>query len=111
MGLINKTPEERAAKDLKKFLAGPGGSAQAAFQRGDHVFQIRLDVSPRTMTDTTVTLNQICEQGWDLLSASLAFVPRSQATTGSVVGQLTNIVGETQALYVFRRRLDRAEGI
>ena len=84
--------EERAecarANEDAKFLASPPGQARTRYQRGDHLFQISLDVetikshvvamenayTTRHATDVSEILNAVVAEGWALHSLSTTFV-------------------------------------
>lgn len=104
MGLLNKTPEERAARAAEKerqvFEASYAGRARAASERGDHVFQVVFAVSDKAMSDVTARLNEIATEGWELVSASFAWAQTGQNTNKTFV----HVVGGHTALYVFRAK-------
>lgn len=130
MGLFStKTPEqkaaERAQRDYEQWLQTPPGQARLAYQRGDVVLQIALDLAEHRGTiatlaspmpqgayhstrsnDVSSMLNRICAEGWDLINGTVVFVPTTQASRDklSSSGQQVAISGRTVGYYLFRRR-------
>lgn len=135
MVLKRATPEEKEAKRLKKeqqrtadeqarldreFWAGPAGQARTAFQNGDHVFQVVIDVM-RTQTyvipmsragatmgtsDPTAILNGICNEGWELVTGSFVFLELGSESRDKFMrsGQQVAVSGTVLGYYLFRRK-------
>jgi hypothetical protein len=110
---------ERAAKELKRFLATPQGMARTAFEQGSHVFQVSFDVrstkanvvpmggafTTSTSNDVTAVLNEICCEGWDLLTASMVFLETGSESRDKFMasGQQIAVKGDVIGYYVFKR--------
>jgi hypothetical protein len=111
--------EERdAAAERDRFLRGPAGLANAAFERGDRVFQYSHDVmsqeavivkmvgssTTKKTADPSEILNAVCDQGWELVSGSFVFVEEGQQSRDKFMssGQNVAIKGTTVGFYLFR---------
>lgn len=137
MGLFQKTPEQQAEqaqrqrveaerqralqaqKEAQEFLSSPVGQARVAFERGDFLYQMSLDVmnqaaiivamvgsnTSQRATDPNAVLNAICHEGWDLASASFTFVEEGQQSRDKFMssGQNVAIKGRTVGYYLFKR--------
>lgn len=137
----SKSPEEEAAKAAQRAVAqaekearraavqaereraayarSPVGLADAAYQRGDHVFQYEHDVmsqqavivamigsaNTKTSADPSEILNAICKQGWELVSGSFVFVVHGEQSRDKFMssGQNVAVKGSTVGYYLFRR--------
>ncbi|GAA1550734.1 hypothetical protein GCM10009827_084240 [Dactylosporangium maewongense] len=136
MGIFNRlTPEEQAAVDAEKahaiavmkaeeerqaFLASPQGMARTAYERGDLIYQVALDLGSQqaltvpTMSafvaektaDPNAILNGIAGAGWELVNGSVVFRPTGEQSIDrlTVSGQRVSIAGTTIGYYLWRRR-------
>lgn len=132
MGLFtSKTDEERAAvaarrqaerdqRDHAKWLTTPPGRARAAYQRGDQLFQVGLELAAQIgevahgvglnhhtqFQDANPVINAIAAEGWELVSMSTVYVINEMGSRDklTVSGQQTAVSGKTIGYYVFRRR-------
>ena len=112
-------PGGQTSRERSSFLAGPAGRAQTAFDRGDLVFQLAMDVVKQqavvvSMVGTTTTkkttdpdeiLNAICRQGWEIVSGSFVFLEQGQQSRDKFLssGQNVAIKGTVMGYYLFRR--------
>jgi hypothetical protein len=101
---------QAAEAERLQFLASPVGQARTAFERGDHLAQFAASVMSQnaytgpirgttvyaTNTDTSVVLNAICDEGWELVNSSFVF--DMQGRTEQVA-----FMGEVIGYYLFRR--------
>lgn len=101
------------------FSASPMGRARRAFERGDSVFQVAIDVmnqqaiivamvgsnTLQRTSDPTDILNSVCREGWELVNGSFVFVERGQQSRDKFMasGQNVAIKGMTVGYYLFRR--------
>ncbi len=109
----------QAAREWEQFMRSPQGLARQAYEAGDHLFQIGLDVmsqqavivkmigsmAPQQTSDPSVVLNAITGEGWDLINGSFVFVQQRQQSRDKFMssGQNIAIEGTTMGYYVFRR--------
>jgi hypothetical protein len=130
MGVLKKTPEERAQREEQKhlaqvekerqaFLNSPAGRARAAFEAGDHVFQCSFDVmsqqavivqmmgstTTKRTADPTEVLNSVCREGWELVNGDFVFLQRGQQSRDKFMssGQNVAISGTVLGYYLFKR--------
>lgn len=110
---------EHEAQQQALFAASPVGRARTAFERGDHVFQLAIDVmsqaaiivamvgssTNRTTSDPSEVLNAVCGEGWDLVNGSFVFVAQGEQSRDKFMssGQNVAIKGTTVGYYLFRR--------
>ena len=108
-----------AAAERKALAASPAGQARRAYVRGDAVFQCSFDVmsqqavivamvGSRTVKgthDPSETLNSICREGWELLTASFVFIQEGQQSRDKFMSSGQNVAtkGTTMGYYLFRR--------
>jgi len=136
-----KTPEEEAAEAERKererqeseqrkkaerreaartaFFASPAGRARIGYDRGDHVFQYRIDVqnqqaiivpmmgstTSQKTSDPVDILNSVCREGWELVSGSFVFIEMGSESRDKFAssGQNIAVKGRTDGYYLFRR--------
>lgn len=121
--------QAEADKAAKAFASSPQGSARAAFERGDHIFQYAHAVdtqtavvvamvgsaSPSRTSDPSTILNAVAREGWDLVTGSFVFQEQGQQSRDKFMssGQNVAIRGRTMGYYLFRRcpeiRVDPAQ--
>ncbi len=117
---IRAQDQKRAQeKELEAFRRSPVGLARAAYEQGQYVFQLSLDVMSQEAViipmvgsnatqqthDSSVVLNAVCREGWDLISGSFVFVELGQESRDKFMssGQNVAIKGTTVGYYLFRR--------
>lgn len=111
--------QQRIEKEREAFFKSPVGKARTGFERGDHVFQYRIDVhnqeaiiipmgggttSQRT-SDPLDILNSVCREGWEIVSGSFVFVEMGSESRDKFAssGQNVAVKGRTDGYYLFRR--------
>jgi hypothetical protein len=92
--------------------------AKGAYDRGDTLFQCAMELANQhgrtyflggktvrtEVTEANQVLNAVAKQGWDLLSASVVFVPSEQDARGKAFqGHETAVSGHTVGYYVWCR--------
>lgn len=103
--------QERIEKARQAFFASPVGKARTGFDRGDHVFQFKIDVHNQTAvivpmvganttqktSDPVDILNSVCREGWELISRSFVFVEMGSESRDKFAssGQNTAVKGRT----------------
>jgi hypothetical protein len=116
--------EERATaaareRELAKYRASPTGQADAAYERGDVVFQFFMDVkdtqphviamvgatTSTTTNDPTAILNSICGRGWEIVNGSFVFHELGSSSRDKFLSSGQNIAvrGTIIGYYLFRR--------
>jgi hypothetical protein len=93
--------EDAAARRAAMFAKSPVGLARRSYERGDRVFQVRIDLPQSSDLDTTATLESILAEGWSLHSFATSFVATGydgvpNIGTGRIEGKLVGT-------YVFER--------
>lgn len=81
--MFSKDPEKQAEKDAEREAGTPVGQARAAFDRGDLMFQVRLDATaifanaakPGERSQINEILNAIVSVGWHLAHFSVVYSP------------------------------------
>lgn len=123
---VERQRQANVQKARDAFFGTPAGRARTAYERGDLVFQYSHDVmsqkaiivalvgstTARLTTDTSLILNSVCREGWDLVSGSFVFVEQGQQSRDKLMssGQNVAIKGATVGYYLFRRcELNRSD--
>jgi hypothetical protein len=95
-------------------------AARTAYERGDALFIYNADLmtqqavilhmaastkTNKTTSDPSEILNAIVAEGWDLFSASTAFVPEGEQSRDKMFtpGQSVAVKGKLAAHYLFKR--------
>jgi hypothetical protein len=116
-----KARKEAAQREKQRqaFFESPTGQARMAFERDDVVFQCAVDVmsqqaiivsmlgsdTKQSTNDPAYVLNQICREGWDLVTGSFVFIEQEQESRDKFMstGQNVAIKGKTVGYYLFKR--------
>lgn len=137
MGLLGRDDPEQAEakleskrqkafeKALARWWDSPAGNARDAFEAGDHVFQYELDVHSQraktsamsrpttrsSRTSANETINAICNEGWELITANFVFAMTGQDSRDRFFasGQQASVSGSVTGYYVFRRCAENLE--
>jgi hypothetical protein len=115
---LHKESEARE-RQRQEFLASPAGSARAAFDSGDRLFQFFMDVKDtkpvvipmvgaRTTTktaDPVAILNSVCNEGWELVNGSFVFHELGSESRDKFLasGQNVAVRGTIIGYYLFKR--------
>jgi hypothetical protein len=114
------TPRERKRTEAATaaWEESPAGQARAARSRGDAIFVTTLDLAQHIpggvfgtktkdtpLIDPNVALNAVAQEGWRLVSATVAYVPAGSASlsAGAGLGSANLARGRTLGHYVFCR--------
>jgi hypothetical protein len=99
--------------------SSPPRSATSAFERGDHLFQLFLELEDRqplgrvtgaSIPRATGLLNSVCNAGWEIVSSSL--VPREpDSSVSNTPAQNAAIGSSIIAYYLFRRREEQQPAV
>lgn len=116
---VDRKMEAKARSELLLLARSPAGRARTAFERGDRIFQCSFDVmsqqaiiaimigstTSKNTSDPTQTLNAVCREGWELVTASFVFVEEGQQSRDKFLasGQNVAVKGRTMGYYVFKR--------
>lgn len=117
-----KVAEREAAerdRRLHEFLATPAGRARTAYERGDHVLQLELDVqqtkavvvpmvgatAARRTSDPTAILNSVCNEGWSIVNGAFVFIELGSESRDKFLasGQNIAVKGTVVGYYLFER--------
>jgi hypothetical protein len=119
-----KREEERLAGERARqeaaFNRSPAGQARTCYQRGDHLFQVSIDLEKvtshvvamsnaytgRHARDVSDVINSIAAEGWAFHTLSTTFVNEGEESRDRFLatGQQTAVRGRVVGTYVFTRR-------
>jgi hypothetical protein len=106
-------------REQARYRASPTGQADAAYERGDVVFQFFMDVkntephviamvgatTSTTTSDPSAILNSICSRGWEIVNGSFVFHELGSSSRDKFLSSGQNIAvrGTIIGYYLFRR--------
>ncbi len=97
--------QDQAAKERRRYFSTPVGKAEAAFDRGDHLFQYEHSVmsqqaiivamvgsnTRKETADPSEILNAVSRRGWELVNGSFIFVVEGEQSRDKFMASGQNV--------------------